>query len=98
MQSAQNLLEAGRIVDWTYAKAPDSIVWAVRDDGVLLGLTFQAEHQIAAWHKHTTQGKFKNVCAIPNGFEDALFAVVERNGELYLERAASRYLSGDPAG
>ena len=95
---AAHLLEAGRIVDWTYAKAPDSIVWAVRDDGVLLGLTFQAEHQIAAWHKHTTQGKFKNVCAIPNGFEDALFAVVERNGELYLERAASRYLSGDPAG
>jgi hypothetical protein len=95
---AAHLLEAGRIVDWTYAKAPDSIVWAVRDDGVLLGLTFQAEHQIAAWHKHTTQGKFKNVCAIPNGFEDALFAVVERNGALYLERAASRYLSGDPAG
>ncbi len=95
---AAHLLEAGRIVDWTYAKAPDSIVWAVREDGVLLGLTFQAEHQIAAWHKHTTQGRFKAVCAIPNGFEDALFAVVERNGALYLERAAVRYLSGDPTG
>lgn len=95
---AAHLLEAGRIVDWTYAKAPDSIVWAVREDGVLLGLTFQAEHQIAAWHKHTTQGRFKAVCAIPNGFEDALFAVVERNGALYLERAAARYLSGDPTG
>lgn len=95
---AAHLLEAGRIVDWTYAKAPDSIVWAVREDGVLLGLTFQAEHQIAAWHKHTTQGRFKAVCALPNGFEDALFAVVERNGALYLERAAARYLSGDPTG
>ncbi len=95
---AAHLLEAGRIVDWTYAKAPDSIVWAVREDGVLLGLTFQAEHQIAAWHKHTTQGRFKAVCALPNGFEDALFAIVERNGALYLERAAARYLSGDPTG
>lgn len=95
---AAHLLEAGRIVDWTYAKAPDSIVWAVREDGVLLGLTFQAEHQIAAWHKHTTQGRFKAVCAIPNGFEDSLFAVVERNGALYLERSAARYLSGDPTG
>ncbi len=95
---AAHLLEAGRIVDWTYAKAPDSIVWAVREDGVLLGLTFQAEHQIAAWHKHTTQGRFKAVCALPNGFEDALFVVVERNGALYLERAAALYLSGDPTG
>lgn len=95
---AAHLLEAGRIVNWTYAKAPDSIVWAVREDGVLLGLTFQAEHQIAAWHKHITQGRFRAICAIPNGFEDALFAVVERNGALYLERAAPRYLSGDPTG
>lgn len=93
---AAHLLENARIVDWTYQKSPDSVVWAVREDGVLLGLTFQAEHQIVAWHKHTTQGKFRAVCAIPNGMEDCLFAVVERDGVLYLERTAKRYLGGDP--
>lgn len=95
---AAHLLESGHVIDWTYAKAPDSIVWAVRSDGMLLGLTFQAEHEIVAWHKHSTQGKFKSVCAIPNGTEDALFALVERNGVMYLERAADRYLGGDPTG
>ncbi|MDR1490600.1 MAG: hypothetical protein LBS65_09015 [Desulfovibrio sp.] len=94
---AAHLLENNRIADWTYQKSPDSVVWAVRDDGVLLGLTFQSEHQIAAWHRHDTQGLFKAVCAIPHGNEHSLFAVVERGGVQYLERMAPRYLGGDPS-
>ncbi|MDR2488771.1 MAG: hypothetical protein LBD42_04690 [Desulfovibrio sp.] len=95
---AAHLLEKERIVDWTYQKNPDSIIWAARSDGVLLGLTFQAEHQISAWHQHHTQGKFKAVCSVPHGFEDSLFAVVERDGIFFLERMAGRYKGGDPAG
>lgn len=94
---AAHLLENGRIVGWTYQKSPDSVVWAVRDDGMLLGLTFQAEHQISAWHQHETRGKFKAVCAIPHGFEHSLFAVIERRGAVYLERMAERYPGGDPS-
>ena len=81
---AAHLLEKERIIDWAYQKNPDSIIWAVRSDGALLGLTYQAEHQISAWHRHDTQGKFKAVCSIPNGFEHSLFAVVERDGAHYL--------------
>lgn len=95
---AAHLLEKDRIVDWAYQKNPDSIIWAVRSDGVLLGLTFQAEHQISAWHQHHTQGKFQSVCSIPHGFEYSLFAAVERDGVFYLERMAERYKGGDPAG
>jgi hypothetical protein len=95
---AAHLLESERVVDWTHQKNPDSVVWAVREDGVLLGLTFQAEHQIAAWHRHETQGAFRAVCAIPHGFEHSLFAVVEREGVFTLERMAERYRGGDPTG
>lgn len=95
---AAHLLEKERIVDWAYQKNPDSIIWAVRSDGVLLGLTFQAEHQISAWHRHDTQGNFRAVCSIPHGFEYSLFSVVERDGVFYLERMAERYRGGDPAG
>ena len=93
---AAHLLEKERIIDWTYQKSPDSIVWAVREDGALLGLTFQAEHQISAWHRHTTKGRFKAVCAIPHKHDYALFAVVERSGRFYLERMAERYTGGSP--
>jgi hypothetical protein len=94
---AAHLLEKERIIDWAYQKNPDSILWAVREDGVLLGLTFQAEHQIAAWHRHGTQGKFRAVCSTPGGFEHSLFAVVERGGVFFLERMAARYRGGDPS-
>jgi hypothetical protein len=95
---AAHLLEQDRIVDWAYQKNPDSIIWAVRSDGVLLGLTYQAEHQVAAWHRHDTQGQFRAVCSIPRGFEHSLFAVVERDGVHYLERMAERYKGGNAAG
>ncbi|MDR1241740.1 MAG: hypothetical protein LBM00_02990 [Deltaproteobacteria bacterium] len=95
---AAHLLEKHRITGWAYQKNPDSIVWCVRSDGALLGLTFQAEHQIAAWHRHETQGRFKAVCAVPHGFEHSLFAVVERESALYLERMAERYTGGEVSG
>jgi hypothetical protein len=95
---AAHLLERERIIDWTYQKNPDSIIWAVRSDGVLLGLTYQAEHQIAAWHQHDTQGKFLAVCSVPCGHDCSLFAVVERGGVFYLERMAERSKGGDPIG
>lgn len=85
---AAHLLEEHRIIDWAYQKNPDSTIWAVRSDGGLLGLTFQAEHQIAAWHRHDTQGKFKAVCAIPHGAEHSVFAIIERDGNFLLERMA----------
>lgn len=82
---ARHLFEENRIVDWTYQASPDSIVWVVRDDGVLLGMTFQSEHDVYAWHRHETQGKFKAVTSIPTGQEDMLFAVVERGDVCSLE-------------
>ena len=94
---ASHLLKEHAVVDWAYQKNPDSIIWAVRNDGVLLGLTFQAEHQISAWHRHDTQGRFTSVCSVPHGEEHDLFAVVLRDGTYYLERMAERYLGGDPS-
>jgi hypothetical protein len=88
---AAHLLEDYGITGWTYQKYPDSIVWAVREDGALLGLTFQNEHQVAAWHQHHTQGKFITVCAVPHGWEHSLFVVVKRGGVYYLERMAERF-------
>lgn len=90
----QHLLEGYRITDWTYQKSPDSIVWVVRNDGVLLGLTFQAEHQISAWHRHVTDGQFLRVCSVPHGQDYSLFALVKRGDRLLLERQADRYLPG----
>lgn len=47
------------IVDVAYAQEPESIYWAVRDDGTLLGMTYQREEDIVAWHRHIIGGNNK---------------------------------------
>lgn len=82
------------LVDWTYQQIPDRLVWAARNDGVLLGMTFLPEEQLIAWHQHHTDGVVESVCSIAEGQMDALYLLVRRtiNGvsKRYIERMASR--------
>jgi hypothetical protein len=97
---AQHLFQRHKIVDWGYAPVPYSLVWAVREDGTLLGCTYVREQEVAAWHHHTTQGTFESVCCIPetiNGIaETGVYVSVARTSQgvttRYIERFASRTL------
>ena len=77
---AQHLFKNHSIVDMSYSRwAPYPTVWCVRDDGVLLGLTYEPGQQVAAWHQHTTvNGAFKSICCIQEGNFDVLYCIVER--------------------
>jgi hypothetical protein len=94
---ASHLFDGKTLTDWCYQKVPHQNVWVVRDDGVLLGLTYVREQQILAWHRHDTDGVFENVCAIPEGKETAVYAVVRRTiqGQTrrYIERMESRLIT-----
>lgn len=88
---ASHLFEGHKIISMTYQQIPNSIVWCVRDDGLLLGLTYIKEQDIYAWHQHTTAGgKFVSVCNIGGSTEDKLYAVIERGGQYYVEIMESR--------
>lgn len=88
---ASHLFEGHKIISMTYQQIPNSIVWCVRDDGLLLGLTYIKEQDIYAWHQHTTAGgKFVSVCNIGGATEDKLYAVIERGGQYYVEIMGSR--------
>ena len=77
-----HLFAGHKVVAMTYQQTPDSIIWFVRDDGLLLGLTYIKEQDIYAWHKHSIKNaRFVNVCCIPGGECDELYAVIERNGQ-----------------
>ena len=84
--------------DWAFQQVPNSILWAVRSDGTLLGLTYLKEQQMLAWHKHDTEGGvFENVCTIPGSPEDDVYFVVQRviNGQTvkYIEKMVTRQIS-----
>jgi hypothetical protein len=96
---SSHLVDGYTLQDWTYQQTPNSILWMVRDDGTLLGLTYMREHQILGWHRHDTEGTFENACAIPETGEDFLYVVVNRtiNGSTkrYIERMESRSVTED---
>lgn len=75
---APHLFNGYTIKRLAYARAPEPTLWAVRSDGVLLGLTYVPDQQVYGWHQHTTDGVFESVAVIPDGLEDVLFAVVRR--------------------
>lgn len=77
-----------------YTRAPDQMLWAVRDDGVLLGMSYVPDQQVFGWHAHDTDGTFESVTVVSEGNEDVLYAVVKRNvagrDVRYIERLNTR--------
>lgn len=91
---AEHLFRKRKIVEWAYQQEPSSIVWCVRDDGVLLGFTYLRKQEVWGWHRHDTEGIFESVCTIPGEDRDEVWFVVKRtiNGQTrrYVEQMASR--------
>lgn len=89
------LVESNSIVQWCYQQSPSSCVWAVRDDGTLLCLTYMKEQNVFGWSRHVTDGKVKSVAVINGEDEDVVMMVVQRtiNGatKFYLERLMPRF-------
>jgi hypothetical protein len=95
--TADHLFRNHSVVDWCYQKIPNRCVWMVRDDGLLIGLTYMIEQEVVGWHRHDTDGVVESVCCVSEPTEDVVYAVVRReiNGtdERYIERIADRKLA-----
>lgn len=80
------------IVEMDFQNEPDSIVWMVRKDGALIGMTYERDQEVVGWHRHTIGGvsdaagasaKVESVAVIPDGDRDQVWISVQRyiNGE-----------------
>lgn len=92
---AEHLFKKRKIVAWAYQEEPNSIVWCVRDDGILLGFTYLRKQEVWSWHRHDTEGLFEDLCTIPGkDRDDEVWFFVNRtiNGQTrrFIERLASR--------
>jgi hypothetical protein len=92
---APHLFDGFELVDMAFARASVPVLWCVRSDGVLLGMTYVPEHQVYAWHRHPTDGRVESVCAVSEGREDGVYFVVRRDIDgrtvRYLERLSNRF-------
>ena len=82
---AEHITQGG-ITAFAYQQEPESIVWALRSDGTLLGLTYRREEEVVGWHKHTIGGVFGSGQAIVESIanlptdtgNDDLYLIVKR--------------------
>ena len=90
---SEHLLKNNPVVSWAYQQEPYSIVWCVLADGSLAAVTYEREHDVVGWHKHSSDGHFESVTCIHGDDGDELWCVVKRevNGEenRYVERLSS---------
>ena len=82
---AEHISETG-FNEMSYQQEPNQIIWAVREDGQLAGLTYQREQQVVAWHRHIFGGSFstgnavcESVATIPtNDKEYQTWVIIKR--------------------
>ena len=67
------------IIEFVYQQEPDSVLWCVLTDGTLLGMTYQRDQEVIAWHRHilggvsdtaSTQAQVESVAIIPASADD----------------------------
>ncbi len=97
---AGHITESG-IKELAHMTNPDSIVWGVLNNGVLIGLSYEPENKVIAWHHHELKGAVEAITAIPGiefEKEDEIWVIVKReiDGEekRYLEVLMPGLLSG----
>ena len=74
-----------------YQQEPHNILWCVRDDGELLGFTYNREQDVLGWHRHIIgNGVVESIQHIPSpdGTQDDLWMIVRRT----IDGVTKRYI------
>jgi len=88
---AEHVTNTG-IIDVDFAQEPDSIYWAVRTDGTLLGMTYHREEDVIAWHRHIFGGSNKFTFNGASGVTDYL---TDANNNGYVTLSSHGLSTGD---
>lgn len=97
---AEHITESG-IACYALQTNPNTIFWCVRNDGVLIGLTYDRMYNVVGWHRHITDGEVESIAVIPKTDEDEIWIIVKReiDGQTkrYIEYFKPRDFGSDQA-
>lgn len=91
----------GRTIDsLCFQKAPIQTVWMIRDDGILLAMTYLREEELIGISRNDTDGIFESMCTVTEGTEEAVYVIVKRTRSgpgpttrRYVERLETRFIT-----
>ena len=96
---SEHITEGG-VKEFAYQQEPDSVVWCVREDGVLLGMTYRREEEVVAWHKHEIGGTYTGThnslssATYAHGMVESIATLPTDTGEDELYMIVKRTISG----
>lgn len=93
---SRHVFRGNPIVDWCWQGSPHNILWCVQKNGKLAALTYMPEHEVAAWHRHETDGAVMS-CATLDDTDGVsrLWLVVRRAEGIHVEIMRGFYCGGD---
>lgn len=75
---AQHFFDRFQVLGFAWTDQPANVLWARRDDGKLLALTWQQEQDVWGWTLCETDGVVESICSVPEIVDDTLYAVIRR--------------------
>lgn len=77
-QNSTQLFNGFEIQEHAWCEEPNRLLWSVRDDGVMLSLTWVKAEKVAGFARHDTEGTFESVCSVTEPPVDALYIATQR--------------------
>lgn len=63
-----------------YYQRSENLVWVLRKDGVLLGLTYVPDQEIWGWHQHTIKDRtIEDICVVSESNVDRLYCLTKKD-------------------
>lgn len=93
---SSHLFNGHQCVQMAWARQPYRTDWYVRDDGIMLSLTYMKEQEVYGWARHDTQGLIASVETVIEPPVNAVYIAVKRfppyapNGIYTIERQDNR--------
>lgn len=82
---ADHITNSG-ITQIAFQEGRPNILWAVKTNGELIGMTLEEQEGISGWHRHITDGNIISVASISRSNEyNQLWLCVERDGSYFIE-------------
>ncbi len=84
---AEHITDGG-ITEMAYQRTPRNILWLVRSDGTLLGVTLEESQKVIGWYRYTFDGDCESVAVIPGTGEDQVWVIIKRT----IDGTVTRYV------
>lgn len=73
-------ITASGIKQIAFQEGRPNVIWAVRNDGQLVGMTVEESEAVSGWHRHITDGEIISIASLSrDNADDQLWVCVKRN-------------------